>query len=177
MNIIKTKINTAVNTRALIQFIALAGTASFLPFVLHLQWLTGPIVNAILIITLFLLGIRSALFLCVIPSLMALSGGLLPVILAPILPFIMLSNMLFVLTIDWFYTNIKNDQKAYWLGVFAAASLKFVWLLLSVHFIKNLLTKQELAIKVAQIFSWSQFATALSGALIAWLVLKWLKRI
>jgi hypothetical protein len=172
-----TKVITGVNTRVLTQFLALAGIATFLPFIIHLQWLTGPIVNAILIITLFLIGIRSALFLCVIPSLMALSGGLLPAVLAPILPFIMIGNMLMVLSVDWLYTNIKNDKKGYWLGVVTGAGLKFVWLLFSLNIVKNLLIKQELAIKVAQIFSWPQFATAITGGLIAWAVLKWLKRI
>jgi hypothetical protein len=30
---------------------------------------------------------------------------------------------------------------------------------------------------VAQMMSWPQFATAITGGLIAWAVLKWLKRI
>jgi len=158
------------------QFIALAGIASILPFYIHLQWVTGPIVNAILIIVLMLIGIRSALVLCLVPSLMALAGGLLPAILAPAVPFIMLGNVIFVLTVDYLYNYAKNAQTGYWLGVIAAAGLKFLFLLVSVNFITELLVKQELAAKIAQIMSWPQFATALAGGLIAWAVLKWLKR-
>jgi len=177
MNYLKAKAMAEVNTRAIAQFLGLAGIATFLPLYLHLQWVTGPIVNAILIILLFLIGIRSALVVCLIPSLMALSGGLLPAVLAPIVPFIMISNVILVLTVDFIYNNTKNEAKGYWLGVIVAASLKFIFLFASVNLISNLLIKQELTIKVAQIMSWPQFATALAGGIIAWAVLKWLKRI
>ncbi|MFA4941370.1 MAG: hypothetical protein WC582_02085, partial [Patescibacteria group bacterium] len=79
--------------------------------------------------------------------------------------------------IDWFYNQNKNEIKGYWLGVIVGAGLKFLFLLLSVNFIGELLIKQELAIKVAQMMSWPQFATAIAGGLIAWAVLKWLRRV
>ncbi|MCD4762172.1 iron hydrogenase, partial [bacterium] len=90
MSNIKELTATKVNTRAIARFLALAGVASALPMFIHLQWLTGPLVNAILILALFLIGIRSALVLCMIPSLMALASGLLPAVLAPVVPFIMI---------------------------------------------------------------------------------------
>ena len=165
-----------VDVWAMTQFFALASVATVLPFFIHLQWVTGPIVNAILVLTLFLVGIRSALVVCLIPSLMALSGGLLPAILAPVVPFIMISNVLFVLGVDWLYQATKDENRGYWLGVLVGASLKFVFLLASVGFIGRLLLKQELAVKVAQMMSWPQFATAVTGGLIAWVILKWLRR-
>lgn len=166
-----------VDTRAIAQFLGLSGVATILPFFIHIQWITGPIINAIFILVLFLVGIRSALVVCLIPSLMALSGGLLPAILAPVVPFIMIGNVIFVLGIDYFYNNFKNAAKGYWLGVLAGAFLKFVFLYASVTWITKLLLKQDLAVKVAQMMSWSQFATAILGGMIAWVVLKWLKRI
>ncbi len=174
---IKARVIERVNSAAIARFLGFAGVATFLPFFIHVQWLTGPIVNAILILVLFLVGIRSALVLCLIPSLMALSGGLLPAILAPVVPFIMISNVLFIIIIDWFYNNIKEEKKAYWLGVVIAAGLKFVFLFLSVSIIGKLLIKPELTVKVAQLMSWPQFATAVTGGMIAWVILKWLKRI
>jgi len=166
-----------VDVSAIAKFLGLAATAAFLPFFIHLQWITGPIINAILILILFLAGIRSALVVCLVPSLMALAGGILPAVLSPVVPFIMISNVVFVLSIDWFYNQNKNEIKGYWLGVLAGAGLKFIFLLFSVNFIGKLLIKQELVVKVAQMMSWPQFATALTGGLIAWAVLKWLKRI
>ena len=107
---------------------------------------------------------------------MALAGGLLPAILAPVIPFIMISNVIFVLSIEWIYNQSRNEAKGYWLGVLVGAGLKFLFLLASVNLIGRLLIKQELTIKVAQMMSWPQFATAVAGGLIAWAVLKWLKR-
>jgi riboflavin transporter len=168
---------TAVNITTLTSFVALSGIAVFLPFFIHLQWITGPIINGVLVITLFLVGIRSAMVLALAPSLMALSGGLLPAVLAPAVPFIMISNIIFVLTIDFIYQYFKDENKGFWLGVIIGAGLKFIFLILSVNFIAKLLIKQELAVKVAQMMSWPQFATAVVGGLIAWAVLKWIKRI
>jgi hypothetical protein len=166
-----------VNPRTIAQFLLLSGIAIFVPFFIHLQWATGPMVNAILIIVLFLIGIRSALVLCLIPSLMALMGGLLPAVLAPVVPFIMISNVILVLSIDWLYRNIKDPNKGYWIGLGAGAFLKFIFLFLSIGSIGKLLLKQELTLKVAQMMSWAQLATALTGGMIAFIVLKWLRRI
>ena len=176
MTILKEQVLAELNIKTLTSFLALAGAAIMLPFFIHAQWLTGPIINAIFVLALFLVGIRSALVICLIPSLIALSGGLLPAILAPVVPFIMIGNAIFVLAIDWFYNNVKNSNKGYWLGIILGAALKFVFLFLSVSFISRLLVKQELAVKVAQMMSWPQFATAVMGGMIAWVVLKWLKR-
>ncbi len=176
---LKEKIIEQANVRALIQFLGLAGIAAFLPFVVHVQWLTGPIVNAILILALFLAGIRSALTLCLIPSLMALSGGLLPAVLAPVVPFIMLGNVILILSMDYAteHRGTPPNAKYYWLGLVIGAGLKFLFLFLSVNVIAKLLIKQELAVKVAQMMSWPQFATAITGGLIAWVILKRLKRV
>lgn len=176
MENVKMKTMEGINVRGMTTFLGFAGVATALPMLIHLQWLTGPIVNAILIIVLFVVGIRSAMVLCLVPSLMALSGGLLPAVLAPIVPFIMISNTILVLTIDWFYNSFKDQQKGYWIGLFVGATLKFLFLFFSVNIIGKLLIKQELVAKVAQLMSWPQMATAVTGGFIAWVVLKWLKR-
>lgn len=165
-----------VNVQSLTQFVGLAGIATALPFFIHLQWLTGPIINAILILVLFLVGIRSAMVVALVPSLMALAGGLLPAVLAPAVPFIMISNAIFILSIDRIYGWSKNSSRGYWFGVLIGAILKFLFLYFSVSFISRLLIKQELAVKVAQMMSWPQLATAILGGMIAWIILKWLKR-
>ena len=176
MEIIKEQTLAKVNVQSLTQFVGLAGIATALPFFIHPQWITGPIINAILILVLFLVGIRSAMVVALVPSLMALAGGLLPAVLAPVVPFIMISNAIFVVTIDWFYNQMKDSSQGYWQGVAAGAILKFAFLYLSVSWITKLLLKQELAAAVSKMMSWPQLATAVLGGLIAWVVLKWLKR-
>jgi len=174
---LKERVAVLADTRAIAKFLGLAGVATLLPFFIHLQWITGPIINAILILILFLVGIRSALVVCLIPSSIALASGLLPAILAPVVPFIMIGNVILVLGVDWLYNHFKNEVWGYWLGVIVGASFKFIFLFASVNFIAKLLIKQELAVKVAQMMSWPQLATAITGGMIAWVVLKWLKRL
>jgi hypothetical protein len=176
MEYVKAETLTRVDVQSIAKFLALAGVATMLPFFVHLQWLTGPIVNAILIILLFVVGIRSALLVCLIPSIMALSSGLLPAVLAPVVPFVMISNVILVLSVEWCYELFKNSNKGYWFGVLVGAFLKFLFLFFSVNIIAKLLLKKDLAITVSRMMSWPQFATAIFGGVIAWVVLKWLKR-
>jgi riboflavin transporter len=177
MDYVKERALEKINTAAVSQFLILSAVATFLPFYFHLQLVTGPLINAIFIIVLFLVGIRAALVLCLIPSLMALAGGLLPAVLAPAVPFIMISNVLFVLTIEYIYKNSKDAIKGYWLGVVIGAGIKFLFLWASVSLITRIVLRQELLAKIAQMMSWPQFATAVAGGIIAFGILKWLKRI
>ena len=175
MQYLKEKTFQQVDVSSIAQFAGLASVAILLPYVLHIQWITGPIVNAVLILTLLKFGFRNAVAIAVVPSLMALSGGLLPAILAPVVPFIMIGNMILILCVDWCCNNFKDKTKGYWSGVILGASLKFLFLFLSVNIISGLLIKQELAIKVAQMMSWPQLYTAVIGGVIAWGVWKKIK--
>ena len=74
-------------------FVAIAVTA---PYFLN-QLITGSIVNALLFISASVLGLESAFILCLIPSLISIYTGLLPLALAPMIPFIMTGNALLVL--------------------------------------------------------------------------------
>ncbi len=57
-----------INTGSMATFLLLFGLAALLPFFIHIQWLTGPIMNAIFIIVLFLSGLRSAIIVAFVPS-------------------------------------------------------------------------------------------------------------
>lgn len=158
-------------------FLILIGIASFLPFFIHLQWLTGPIVNAILVLILFLSGIRYAVIAACVPSIMAIAGGLLPLLMLPIIPFIIISNILFIYTIKIFYDKIIDENKGYWSGVVAGAGAKYIFLFLSSLTLTKFFIKSPLAGKIITMMNWPQFITALTGGIIAWFFLKWLKRI
>lgn len=175
MQYLKEKTFKRVNINSVVQFAGLASVAIFLPYIASFQWVVGPIVNAVLILTLLKFGFRNAVAIAMVPSLMALAGGLLPAILAPVVPFIMISNVILILCVDWCYNNFKDKTKGYWLGVIVGAGLKFSFLFLSVNIISGLLIKQELAMKVAQMMSWPQLYTAVIGGAIAWGVWKKIK--
>jgi hypothetical protein len=164
-----------VNVKWLTQFLTLTSVAVFLPFFVHTQLITGPIVNAILILVLVLTGVRSALLVACLPSMMALFGGLLPIVLAPAIPFIILSNIIFVLTINWFLNSNQEKNKAYWSGALVASGVKFVFLLFSVNILATLFIKGSLVTAIAQMMGWMQLVTAIIGAGLAYVALKFLK--
>jgi hypothetical protein len=97
--------------------------------------------------------------------------------LAPVVPFIMIGNAIFILSIDYFYQATKKQLNGYWLGVIAGGALKYLFIYFNANLMINLLLKKSLATAVMQIVAWPQFATALAGGAIAFAILKWLKRI
>jgi len=129
---------------------------------MHNQAITGPLVNATLFIAVLVLGTKKALFVGIIPSIVALSVGTLPGPLAPMVPFIMISNVILIAVFGW----LKN--KNYWLGVFTASALKFVFLFSTSFVVINFFFKKELAAQIAGMMSWSQFITAFGGGIIAY---------
>ena len=150
---------------ALTQFAVLIGVATVAPL-LGQQAITGPIVNATLFITTMFLGIRAGILVALVPSIIALSVGLLPVALAPMLPFIITGNIILVLSFDFL------KKRNYWLRIITASVLKFIFLFATSSIVINLILKTEIANRVAVIMSWPQFLTAIAGGGIAYLGMK-----
>lgn len=138
----------------------------------NIQLITGPMVNALLFIATILIGPYSAIIIGALPSAFALSVGLLPVVLAPMIPFVIISNAILVLFFHYF------QKKNYWLGVFTASILKYIFLFIVSQILINLLIKGgSVARVVVVMMSWPQLATALLGGFIAYLFLKFIKKI
>jgi len=144
----------------------LLSASIFLPSLIHQQAITGPLINAILLLTTSLAGPSAAIMTGLIPSVVALSRGLLPVVLAPVVPFIMIANAVYIIV----FAQLKEKSFA---GAVAAASvLKFGFL----HLVSQVLLAQLLPGKfltiASKMMSWPQLATALVGGLIAWVALQ-----
>jgi hypothetical protein len=154
----------------LIQFTLIVGIATIAPL-FHQQVITGPLVNAMLFIATVVLGAKNAILAGLIPSLIALSSGLLPAVLAPMVPFIMVGNSILILV----FSNLR--EKNYWMSAILASFLKFLFLFLSSSIVINLLLKKEIATTVALMMSWPQLFTAIAGSLIAYFFLKGVKKI
>ncbi|MFA4942452.1 MAG: hypothetical protein WC564_02335 [Patescibacteria group bacterium] len=176
MDYLKVAESEKVNAGELTGVVVLGALAAFLPFFIHVQWLVGPIVNAILIIVLFLSGLRLAIIVSAIPSLMALAGGLLPLFLSPAVPFIIASNIIFISIIYYQYYN-SSSRDAYWQASFFGSFAKFVFLFLSAQFLSFFISSNKAITVLGVMFGWSQLLSALVGSIIAFVVLKWLKRI
>ncbi len=157
-------------TLQIIKFIILLGIASLLPAVVHNQIITGSVINATLFLAVLTLDIQSAILIGLIPSIVALSVGLLPAPLAPMIPFIMFANSLLIIVFNWL------KERNYWLGVIVASLIKFLFLFGASSIVINLLLKQELASKVSIMMSWPQLATAIIGGIIAFGVYKIVKK-
>ncbi|NIA02471.1 MAG: iron hydrogenase, partial [Nitrospirae bacterium] len=116
------------------------------------------------------LGAQAAILVGLIPSIIALSSGLLPPVLAPMIPFIMLSNAILIMT----YTHLK--KRNYWLNIAIAGTIKFLFLLATSSVVINLLLQKEIADTVALMMSWPQLVTALAGGIIAFPIIKLMKK-
>ncbi len=169
-----------LNITYAVKFLVLLTVAAASPLIgLHSQWLTGPLVNAALILAVYLLGIRGALLIGLLPSTIALGTGLLPAPLAPMVPFIIIANVILVLVIDWFKNKFLNYElriRNYGLGLIFSAGLKYFFLLTTSAIVVKLLIKQELAVKVVEMMNYPQFFTAMIGGAIAYGFLRILRK-
>lgn len=135
----------------------------FIPFFVHQQLITGPIINALLLLSFLHIGKSKAYFLALIPSTVALSRGLLPMNLAPMVPFIMISNCLYIEV----FSRLKNNG---FLAIFVASALKTLFLFTISKLLMEKILAAALASKIATMMSWPQLATALLGGALALLV-------
>ncbi len=151
-------------------FTSLMLVALILPRFIHNQFITGPIVNATLFIGAITLGSGSSMLIGLAPSVVALSSGLLPIALAPIVPFIMISNAILVFVFSYL------QKTNYWFGVILSSLIKYIFLYGSSLIITQLITQKIVAIKAAAtMMAWPQLVTALLGGIIAFGVIKILK--
>ncbi len=148
-----------------VKFATLLSVAVFAPLV-HNQLITGSLVNATLFVAAGTIGLGAAVLLGLLPSVYALLAGTLPAVAAPMLPFIMLSNILLVLIFSSF------SKYNFWLRMFSAAFLKFIFLFSFSYLMVNFLFIGRMSGLVLTMFSWPQLITAIIGGGIAFVVLK-----
>jgi len=145
-------------------FTGLLALSIFLPSIIHQQGITGPLINAILLVAAMVLSPSSALMIGLIPSVVALSRGLLPLPLAPMVPFIMLSNSVYVIV----FSLLR--KKSFAAAVVTASTAKFGLLYAVSQIILPTLLSGKFLTKAGMMMSWPQLMTALAGGIIAWLV-------
>jgi hypothetical protein len=171
MDKIKANALNREKTLAWTKFAIILGLSVLAPL-FKIQMMTGPMVNALLFIATIMLGPYSAILIGLLPSAFSIAAGLLPSILSPMIPFIMVSNAILVLTFHYF------QKKNYWLGVGAASIFKYAFLLITSQTLINLVMKGAPAAKAAALMmSWPQLVTALIGGMVAYLFLKFIKKI
>ena len=120
------------------------------------QWITGTIVNAVLFIAAWRLGIVNAVIIGILPSSIALMQGLLLPPQVMIIPFIIASNVILI-------SIFSILKKQLLVGVFVASFSKFLFL----AGITSLLFAEKLPFALLQMMQWPQLVTALAGGFIA----------
>jgi hypothetical protein len=135
------------------------------------QQVTGPLVNALLIITVVTSGVGAAMLVGMVTPLNALMSGILPLSLMVIIPFIALANALFV----GIFGALRTRN--YWLGLGAAAVAKFGLLFTAVTWLVARPITVALAggpkpvalsAAIVNMMEWPQLATALAGGVLAY---------
>jgi hypothetical protein len=143
------------------------------------QAITGPLVNALLILTVETAGLGAALAVGMITPMAATLRGVLPLPLMVMIPFIALGNA----TLAGVYNALRTRNR--WLALAAGAAAKSVLLFATVTWLVarplNLVVggaAQPVALPASliQMMTWPQFVTALTGGMIAVGVLGLIKR-
>lgn len=135
------------------------------------QFITGPIVNSVLFLSVVYLGVEAGILIGLLPSLFAVFVGLLPIPLLPMVPYIILANSALVLTFNYL------KDKGFGFAAVSASLFKFLLLFVFSSYIINFFIQGTLPNQIALIMSWPQLITALSGSLIAFCVLRINKKI
>lgn len=164
----KTMINVLEkpSIRKIVLSILFLSIISIFPLYIHNQWVTGPLVNAIIILTCLYIGSMEAIMFGLIPSTIALSSGLLPSPLAPMVPFIMISNALFVAI--FYYLKKFN----YFSALIISAIIKSAFLFGVVNILMNQFLNEKFITELSIMMSWPQLITALVGGIIAYIITK-----
>lgn len=139
------------------------------------QPVTGPLVNALLLIAVETLGLWPAIALGCLTPLGGLLHGVLPLPLAVMVPFIMLGNATLVTAYN--ALHLRNR----WLALGVAAAAKFGLLYAAVTFfavrplelaLSGGVAKVAMPAAIVYTMSWPQLVTAIAGGLIAFAVLR-----
>ncbi|HNY35921.1 MAG TPA: iron hydrogenase [Candidatus Pacearchaeota archaeon] len=149
---------------SLVQFLVLLLVVCFAPLINN-QIITGTIVNASLLIAVVLLGMRGSTLLCFLPSVISLLFGLLPMVMAPMVPFIIIGNVSLV----YIFNLLRKSN--FFLGLIPAALVKFSFLFLVSNFLISFFVKQAVADKIAVMMSYPQLVTALMGGIVAYFII------
>jgi hypothetical protein len=145
-------------------FATLLGVSLVTPLAGLPQLFTGTVVNAALFVAVVLLGPRAAVAIGTVPSAVAVVAGVLPPLLAPL---VMLGNALLVVVFH------VLRSRGWWLGAVPAVVLKGCWLFTGTALLTatGLIPASVVPVAMA-LMGWPQLATASSGAVISYALLR-----
>jgi hypothetical protein len=150
---------TTLDTVWLARLLLLLALAIAIPAMGLDQRLTGPAVNALLIISVVTSGLPGALGVAATPSLVALARGVLPLPMAAMVPYIVLGNVALVSA----FALLRGRN--YWVALAVASGVKVAVLYGAVTYLVSVPPS------LAVMMQWPQLYTALLGGVVAWTLL------
>ena len=140
------------------------------------QFFVGPAVNAILILTAVICGGAYAMLVGSLTPMLAWFTGQLPSALGPFIPFIIIGNMLFVLS----FVIVSNRGKyGKYLGIIIGAFIKYIFLWISASQLTQLLSLNmppKVVDKLVIAMGIPQLITALIGGAFALILIEILRK-
>lgn len=136
------------------------------PLLFKNQIIAGSVVNFALYFSILTLGLKEACLIALLPSIISLLTGLLPAFFFPIVPFIILGNLILISIFNFL------REKSYFGAVISASVLKFVFLSSSALIVSRLFLSESLSAKITFMMGWPQLITALLGGLISFVLFK-----
>jgi len=140
------------------------------------QIFVGPAVNAILILTSIICGSTYGVLVGSLTPLLAFLTGQLSSVLGPFIPFIIIGNILFVLS---FVIISKQGKYGKYLGIIIGAFIKYIFLTISASKLIplfNLKIPSKIVSKLIITMGIPQLITALVGGAFALVLINILKR-
>ncbi len=139
------------------------------------QFLVGPLVNSVLLLTAFICGTKWGGITGALTPIMALLVGQLASPMMPFIPFIMIGNILYVVV----FGLLKDKNFGLYIGILAGAFIKFIFLYLSATklvYLFGLNLPEKILAKLAVSMGFTQFITAITGGIITVIIIKILKQ-
>ena len=155
-----------------------------LQFVSHTfgQFVTGSLVNMVLLVTVFVIGLYSGAVIALVSPFLAVFMGVGPALIQ-IVPLIAIGNVVFVLLAWLVRKNIgRRGIKPVSItvaGLAAASAVKasVLWLSISIVALPLLPgTSDSQIAAISMAFSWPQLVTALTGSVLAMIIVPVLKK-
>jgi hypothetical protein len=139
------------------------------------QFLVGPIINAVLLLSVYICGVKWGVLTAVLTPILAWVVGQLAAPMAPFIPFIIIGNIIYVIL----FGAIKEKRYGIYIGIILGSFAKFLFLSLSASYLVRLL-KIGIPIKVLDKLVLSmgvpQLITALTGGIIAMVLIQILSK-
>ena len=138
------------------------------------QFFVGPMVNAILLLTVYFAGLKWAILIGVLTPVLAFFSGVLAVPMAPFIPFIAAGNLLY----SSIFALMKDRKSGEFIGFMLASVLKFIFLFVSATRLIDLFAigiPEPVKAKLAVAMGVPQLLTAMAGGFIAVALYKMLK--